>query len=118
MVYDNLKVKEHLLIIFFLGGLVALIDSGRFTVGGFLGGGIGMIVLGMGIGFAVNFILKKIRNYNQSVKSAKMIDSKFSDEKLTTDDRMKYKLKPYKYGVYFALFFLLLALLNLILRYV
>ncbi len=45
MIDYSKKSKEHLFLIFMIGGVFGFLDSGRFSIGYFFGSGMGMIII-------------------------------------------------------------------------
>lgn len=94
------KIKEHLLLILLLGGIYGIIDTGNFNIGYFVGSGLGLIFLSMPCGYIFSFITGKIFNREKNFDSD-LLD--FEEDEL--EKNLVKKLRPFKYGVYFALFF-------------
>jgi len=99
---------EYLFLIFLFGGLFGTIDSGRFSFGYFLGSGLGIFVLSVSLGYILHFILSKLSNNENSIDD-ELLDSGLEENKYQElEKRVRDKLRPFKYGVYIALLFLLM----------
>lgn len=110
MFHLSKKVAEHLLIIFFLGGIFGIIDGRNNGGSQFIGNGIAMIFIAMLIGTIISFITNSLKLNKQSTDTDETI--------LDTDFESKNKeinyftLNKYKCGVYVALFFVVFSFLG------
>lgn len=105
------KSKENLFLIFLIGGIVGILDSGNFEIGEFIGRGFGMMLLAMGLAYILNILIEKTGTYEVNDTNDDLLDSDFNSNRLRElEEVVKAKMRPFRFGVYISLFFLLMTI--------
>ncbi len=112
------KSKEHLFLIFLLGGMIGTVDRGSFEMDGFIGGGLGMMFIAMALGYILNLLIPSSGIDREAQMDSEVLDAELEDEKsLALKERIKMKMRPFKFGLYVALIFFVLVLFGQLERY-
>ena len=98
------KAKEHLFLIFLLGGLLGVLDGRSGGIEQFVGNGIAMMGFAMAIGLVIDMVMKKVDPVR--------VDEMLLDHNSEQDIQARQSLRKFKYGIYVALFFVLIELFN------
>ena len=100
----NRKSREYLLITFMLGGLFGILDI-ALDIAYFLGSGIAMMFLTLGVGYLFHMLMRVFGIYEEPVEDDGILDAE--EELEREEEKLKHKLRPFKYAMYAALIFFL-----------
>lgn len=115
MIHLARKAKEHLFLIFILGGIFGILDGRSNDIDQFIGNGIAMIIIALSIGTIISFFTSTEDRANEpeQKEDANVLDADFtSDQNSTTKPKVPASLQKYKYGIYVALFFIITEVLS------
>ena len=108
------KAKEYLFLTFLLGGLFGVIEDLKFEFGTFVGGGIAILLFSVLLGSGIHYVFKAfgIIKY-KSIENDEILDDSFNNAKLiAAENKIRNYMDKFKYSVWVALFFVLVALLS------
>lgn len=115
MIHLPRKAKEHIFLIFILGGIFGILDGRNDSISQFIGNGIAMIIIALAIGTIISFFTstEETTNEQEQEEEANVLDADFtSDKKSRTKPKTPASLQKYKYGIYVALFFIITEILS------
>lgn len=112
------KRKEHLFFIFLLGALFGFLDTGEFQIAYLFGSGIGVMLFSVPLGYIIHYIVGKISAGKVVDPENDILDADLEpNEQKILKERLRYQLRPYKYGIYVALVWVLMFVVSEVMRY-
>jgi hypothetical protein len=107
------KSREYLLLIFIIGCVAGSLEVQRFD----FSKGLPILFLSMGIGYILNFLVTKLGSRKKDDLDDNVIDAELNSDNLKQPEKaIITKMRPFKYGVFISLIFLLMAVLEAFLR--
>ncbi len=105
------KVQEYILLIFVLGILFGYLDSRSTEISYLIGSGIGVLILSMVISYIIHWVLGKppsVSNRKEHSKDQILDDGLATTSEKEEKEKMHWRLRPFRHGLYIAAFFFLL----------